>query len=164
MTTPQTATPHADRDGWTTPLWLTELLAPVSLDPCSNSRSTVRAGRTYTLDRGEDGLALPWCGTVFCNPPYSNVLPWARRLESVYGSAVTSAAFLVNCDPSTRWWRVLCGLLPFRLDFDRRIRFTPPPGVQPSSNSKPQSLLCDEAFWARCSPALATHGVLWRRL
>jgi hypothetical protein len=153
----------SDRDSWCTPPWLTELLPLVDLDPCSNPRSTVRSRRVYDLARHEDGLALPWFGAVFVNPPYSSVLPWAMKMQREY-QRVTSAAFLVNADPSTRWWHVLRSIFPLRFDFNRRIQFVPPPGVKQSSNSKPQALLCDEQFWRACDSRLAQHGTLWRRV
>lgn len=30
----------------------------------------------------EDGLTTQWVGRVWCNPPYSNVTPWAKKLIS----------------------------------------------------------------------------------
>lgn len=155
------AAESADRDSWCTPAWLTALLPHVDLDPCSNARSTVRARRTYDLVRGEDGLALPWFGMVFVNPPYSDVLPWAWKLQDE--RELRSAGYLVNADSSTRWWHALRLLLPLRFDFDKRIQFDAPPGVKRSGNSKPQSLLLDETFWNACDPALQQHGTLWRR-
>lgn len=168
-------TADLSRDAWCTPAWLTALLPLVDLDPCSNGRSTVRARRTYAMERGEDGLALPWFGMVFVNPPYSDVMPWAGRLAKVYRGGwdamkwptmdgASSAAFLVNADPSTKWWHTLRSVLPLRFDFNRRIQFVPPPGIKQSSNSKPQALLCDEQFWKACNPGLAQHGTLWRRV
>jgi len=149
----------ADRNDWCTPEWLTMLLPHVDLDPCSNAYSTVRALRTYRLDRGEDGLRDRWAGSVFVNPPYDDILPWVRkRIDS---PDVTGCAFLVNVDPSTRWWRELTIFLPVALMFHRRIQFTPPPGVKPSTNSKAQALAMDRAFLARCTDALLMMGVLW---
>ena len=133
----------SDRDSWCTPQWLTKLLPVVDLDPCSNERSTVKARTAYRLDRGEDGLALPWVGSIFVNPPFSNILPWAQKLNA---EPVVGAAFLVNVDPSTAWWHELTKRLRYALFFRRRIQFAPPGGVKPSTNSKPQALLMDPAF------------------
>jgi hypothetical protein len=33
--------------------------------------------RFYTA--ADDGLTSPWGGLIFCNPPYSNFLPWSYR-------------------------------------------------------------------------------------
>lgn len=33
--------------------------------------------RYYTAN--DDGLAQPWDGIIWCNPPYSNFRPWAER-------------------------------------------------------------------------------------
>lgn len=65
--------------GWTTPPELLERLYGVvgggfGLDPCSPTRrGPVRARLRYTVE--DDGLALPWRGTVFVNPPYGRQLP-----------------------------------------------------------------------------------------
>ena len=37
----------------------------------------VPCDRYYTAE--DDGLAQPWDGLVWCNPPYSNYLPWAEK-------------------------------------------------------------------------------------
>jgi len=148
-----------DRDSWATPAWLTALLPVADLDPCSNDRSTVRAFTSYQLARGEDGLSLPWRGVLYVNPPYSAILPWADKLAN--SPYVTACAFLINADPSTKWWRRLSSRLDVALFFHQRIKFSPPPGVQTSSNSKPQALMMDRAFLALCPRELLGLGTLW---
>lgn len=37
----------------------------------------VPAARYYTAE--DDGLTSPWDGLVWCNPPYSNFIPWAEK-------------------------------------------------------------------------------------
>lgn len=128
-----------DRNDWCTPRWLTALLPPVDLDPCSNHRSTVRATRTLSLEAGDDGLANPWVATsVFCNPPYARgqVIRWTRRcVELVQSNALSWALLLVKLDPTTAWWRlahtVPCRAYPLR----ERVEFEPPPGVTSSRNN-----------------------------
>ena len=156
-----TALPESTRDGWCTPSWLTDLLPEVDLDPCSNSRSTVRARVSCSLERGEDGLKVPWLGLVFVNPPYSDVMPWAEK--ACWGNSAY-CGFLVNVDSSTSWWRKLQERCPIGLFFSRRIQFVPPPGVQASTNSKAQALLMDERFWMACDARLSEHGTIWRRM
>jgi hypothetical protein len=152
----------SDRDAWCTPPWLTALLPEVDLDPCSNERSTVRARKTYQLDRGEDGLALPWSGSIWCNPPYSDVLPWAEKAAATVGYPPAPACgFLVNVDSSTTWWRTLTSFLPYIFLFDRRIQFVPPPGITPSTNRKPQALICNAPFLFGCHAELRNRGSLW---
>jgi len=150
----------SERDAWATPAWLTALLPHVDLDPCSNPFSTVKSSRTYSLEAGQDGLALPWDGSVYVNPPFSNILPWAYKLGEHGCDA--PAAFLVNADHSTLWWRELTVSLDHALMFRKRIQFNPPPGIKPSTNNKAQALLMNEPFLALCQPALFSLGALWQ--
>lgn len=67
-------------DEWLTPPWLISVLGPFDLDPCSPvNRPWPTAARHYTIE--DDGLAQPWCGTVFCNPPYGpETGKWLEKL------------------------------------------------------------------------------------
>jgi hypothetical protein len=69
-------------DEWYTPQWLFDALAvKFALDVCApldQTHSAVPAERHLTVE--DDGLAQPWEGTVWCNPPYSKPEPWARRM------------------------------------------------------------------------------------
>jgi transcriptional regulator with XRE-family HTH domain len=93
---------------WTTPKELLEPLYSVfgvfDLDPCSptsNSRTApVRAKVHYTED--DDGLSLPWFGTVFMNPPYGRSLSrWTAKASAEVEQGNTE---------------VVIGLLPARPD------------------------------------------------
>lgn len=111
--------PGEGTDGWCTPLWLTDLLGPFDLDPCSNERSTVRA--TTAFNKAADGLAQYWnFSSVFCNPPYSDVLPWACRLSDHHGPWCA----LVKHDESTEWWDVLTSTGAKAVPFRKRLKFS----------------------------------------
>lgn len=113
-----------DSDSWVTPKWLSDALGPFSLDPCSNANGHIQAEEKAALDgsgRFDDGLAMTWprgC-SVFCNPNYSNVGPWAAKLAAHDGPWVA----LVKLDPTTKWWATLMSAHPTVAPFRKRIKF-----------------------------------------
>jgi DNA N-6-adenine-methyltransferase (Dam) len=101
--------PVNQTDVWLTPLWLLERLGGAEtfdLDPCAveEPRPWPTAREHYALP--QDGLALPWFGRVFLNPPYGGppiVGPWMRRMASHgFGTALIfarteTALFVETC-------------------------------------------------------------------
>lgn len=155
--------PPANRDAWCTPKWLCDALPFVDLDPCSNPRSAVRAKKKYSIEAGQNGILLPWFGLVYVNGPYSDLTPFAQKLDVDYPK-IGGAGFLVNADHSPEWWHTLTKRLHLRLDFNVRLEFDPPPGVEPSKNDRPQTMLMDDAFWSKCDQrALLDRAQLWRK-
>jgi len=53
-----------------------------------------------------DGLTADWHDKTFCNPPYSNPLPWVEKAiaEAEWEKTVV---MLLKHDSSTRWWALL---------------------------------------------------------
>ena len=53
-----------------------------------------------------DGLTREWGDPTYCNPPYSDPLPWVRKaiMEARRGKRI---AMLLRHDSSTEWWRLL---------------------------------------------------------
>lgn len=94
---------------WQTPQWLLGAILQAAgrtefdLDPCS-PRSDGPVPAVHRWTKAEDGLALPWSGLVFVNPPYSTALPkWvAKCLSEAANGAVVVA--LVPSRTDTRWW------------------------------------------------------------
>jgi hypothetical protein len=133
-------------DEWCTPKWLADELGWFALDPCSNANGHIKASSHRMLSAGDDGLGELWAGSVFCNPPYSNVGPWTAKL-SVHPDPWVA---LVKLDPTTKWWATLMSADPVVAPFRHRIKFegeksmtanfpsvlvyrnwTPPPGLRP---------------------------------
>ena len=89
------------------------------LDVASNPRSHIQARASYQLEQGHDGLALPWVGSVWCNGPYSDPLPWCERLRGHQGPW----AALWKQDQTTAWWRELMSARPWWAPFRTRLPF-----------------------------------------
>ncbi len=97
---------------WQTPTEILEALYEAfgifDVDPCSPSANRasapVKASVHYT--EADDGLSLPWHGTVFINPPYGRALRmWVAKAEAEVrcGNARTVVA-LIPARTDTRYW------------------------------------------------------------
>jgi len=75
------------KDEWLTPPDLLRALGPFDLDPCSPiNRPWDTAANHSTIE--DNGLAKPWHGIVFCNPPYGlEAAKWLQRCAD-HGNAV----------------------------------------------------------------------------
>lgn len=74
-----------ERDCWFTPREIVNELGPFDLDPCTSvDRPWDTAARHFTPD--DDGLAQPWEGRVWLNPPYGTALElWIERMAKHSG-------------------------------------------------------------------------------
>jgi hypothetical protein len=102
-------------DDWFTPphviARVVAVLGSIDLDPCSDDARTVPAAVHY--DRRIDGLAGPWHGKVFCNPPYGRGSVIPRWLEKFAGERdcgrMHEGILLVPARTETEWFRILWG-------------------------------------------------------
>lgn len=62
-----------------TPSWVYEQFGYIDLDPCAGMDTNI-GQINYAIERGENGLELPWNGFVYCNPPFSQKQKWAKRM------------------------------------------------------------------------------------
>ena len=106
-------------DAQNTPRDLCIELGWFDLDVASNPRSNLQARSSYQLERGQDGLALPWVGSVWCNGPYSNPLPWCERLACHQAPW----AALWKLDSTTAWFSVLVRAADAWAPFRKRLTF-----------------------------------------
>lgn len=71
------------QDWWTPPVFIQALLGFIqrphfTLDPCCSAENIPAI--EYYIDGEADGLALPWYGDVFVNPPYGKALrDWLKK-------------------------------------------------------------------------------------
>jgi hypothetical protein len=110
---------------WNTPAWfiarVRRALGVIGLDPCSNAHAFA-AMRSYRLDAGEDGLALPWAGhgLVFLNPPYGRVIGrWMARCHEA-----DELVALVPSRTDTVWWQDSAAACAALVLWRRRFKFT----------------------------------------
>lgn len=89
-------------DNWYTPPDIFDALGlRFDLDPCSPGIGHwVPANKIYT--KADDGLAQPWSGLVFMNPPFggrNGHVPWLRKfIDHANGIAI------VRAYTSAGWW------------------------------------------------------------
>jgi phage N-6-adenine-methyltransferase len=84
-----------------------EVMGGIELDPASSdaAQQHVGAERWFTLT--DDGLAQPWSGTVFLNPPYAMpaIKQFVNKLvDSVMAGDVSEAILLTNNATDTEWF------------------------------------------------------------
>lgn len=82
------------------------VLGEIDLDPasCADANRVVQARRFYTKE--DDGLAQPWGGRVWCNPPYSGEAgKFASKLYAEYVAGnVRAGILLVNSQTTPNQW------------------------------------------------------------
>lgn len=71
----------SNNDVWNTPQDLFYYLNNIfdfTLDPCTNGNNS-KCAKFYTEET--NGLDQPWNNeTVFCNPPYSDIKKWTKKM------------------------------------------------------------------------------------
>lgn len=100
----QTTLFSSAKDDWETPAWLFGLLDAefnFTLDAAANPANT-KCARYWTQE--DDGLAQPWEGQVWCNPPYSRgVGVWIAKAAAEAAKGAT-VVLLLPARTDTRWF------------------------------------------------------------
>lgn len=104
-------TPKPGGDEWYTRPEFIEaaraVLGGIDLDPasCALAQKTVKAARHFTSE--DDGLAHPWTGRVFLNPPFSNAKAFGEKLLREYETGNVEAAIMVvnSYSADTKWFQ-----------------------------------------------------------
>ena len=121
---------------WFTPRWVFDALgARFDLDPCSPGEGLTHVPASHHLTKEQDGLALPWVGRVWCNPPYGpGIEKWLWKCATLAQDGVGSAIALVPNRTDTRWFQKAMAdadatlFLAGRIKFHRGDKDAPPTG------------------------------------
>lgn len=109
-------------DEWGTPRWLYEALDQefhFDMDVCA-SKENHKCDTYFTKEI--DALTQEWGESNFCNPPYSDQMPWAEKaMEQALSGRGT--VMLAMCDSSTEFFKYCYrNALEIRL-INHRIKF-----------------------------------------
>ena len=116
---------------WLTPPEIIQALGPFDLDPCAAVDQPWPSARTHYTEH-DDGLARPWHGFVWCNPPFGpEAGTWIERLAAHgHGIGLTPAR------TETRWFvRSIWGRADAILFLHGRPHFHRATGERAAANS-----------------------------
>lgn len=138
---------------WLTPPFIIAALGPFDLDPCGCAEMPWRTA-TSMYCPPTDGLAKPWHGAVWLNPPYGENHLWMRRLAE-HGSGIALVASRTEVD---KWfvpyvWNAATSVL-FLFG---RLHYHYPDGTKAAGNAGHGSVLV--AYGQECSERLETCGL-----
>ena len=116
----------SETDEWATPpdflRPLAEAVGGFDLDAAAGAEESPIAEYVYTED--DDGLAQSWFGTVWVNPPYSDMKKWTEKVISeLHRDEVDTILYLCKGGTSTNWWHAAVteasavGMIDSRLSF-----------------------------------------------
>lgn len=129
--------PRMQRDEWLTPPGIIESLGPFDLDPCSPVRRPWDTARKHysVLD---NGLALPWEGRVWLNPPYGRETERWLALLAAHGNGIA----LIFARTETAMFRKhVWGAADAILFLHQRLHFHDSLGIRAEANSGAPSCL-----------------------
>ncbi len=140
---------------WLTPPYILKALGTFDLDPCAapSPRPWNTAKEHYDFSKGQDGLALPWSGRVWCNPPYGpDTGKWMKKL-SEHGSGI---GLIFARTETTSWQNDIWPHAKGILFLSGRIRFCTASGERGGTAGSPSALI---AFSTKDAGTLATCGL-----
>jgi hypothetical protein len=150
--------PHSPNEGatceWYTPPEVFEGIGlEFDLDPCAPplpKADWIPAKRRYALP--DEGLALPWDGRVWLNPPYGREAGgWVEKLAA-HGNGIA----LVFSRTDVKWWHAAAPSATAVCFIRGRLTFIPGEGQSaPGNSGGPSALL---AYGEACAEAIASYG------
>tara|TARA_Y100000034_G_scaffold108360_1_gene138663 strand:+ start:182 stop:676 length:495 start_codon:yes stop_codon:yes gene_type:complete len=130
------------RQSWRTPPALVRELAcryaggSFLTDPCTDASNHLGCGVFHTEE--DDGLSHYWHGSVFVNPPYSNIAPWVEKaIDDARCNRIDVIVMLLPSRTDQAWWHDLEQHAELMVPIRGRVQFLAPPGIKVSSNREP---------------------------
>lgn len=97
-------TPVAIRDLWQTPKPLFDALNKEFMFSRDVAASSINRLCVGFFDEFTDALANDWGASNWCNPPYSNIMPWVQKAIEQHKKGCTTV-MLVPADTSVKWFK-----------------------------------------------------------
>lgn len=128
MNTKKYRNDNVSPDEWYTPAWITDVLGPFDLDPCSPENPPRRIA-PLSYNKTQDGLVQPWPPEAFVwlNPPYSRHL--LRAFCEKMADHGNGIALLRNHVDNLLFHEVIFPRATSILFMRRRVRFIRPDGT-----------------------------------
>jgi phage N-6-adenine-methyltransferase len=105
------------------------------------SADNAKAARYYGVKH--NGLAQPWSGRVYCNPPYSDCRSWVAKADAEQANCEVVAMLLPANRTEQAWWHEFiepgrrAGTLQVFFLQGRRRHEHPPEWVTPPKGDRP---------------------------
>jgi hypothetical protein len=120
--------PRAKSTTWITPQWLIDLIGTSDLDPCGflgpdDEPYVWTADECYTPQKDQDGLRLPWHGSVYCNPPYDKNKEWLRRCWEHHRDTGEDVIVMIFSRTSTGYFQTYAPFATGLNFLEKRIKF-----------------------------------------
>lgn len=100
-------TPKSFKDRWRTPIEVFK-----TLDAEFNFKLDAAADESNALCKKflteqQDALTCDWNseGAIFCNPPYSKIMPWVKKAAEQHRKQNQTIVMLLPSDTSTAWFQ-----------------------------------------------------------
>jgi hypothetical protein len=153
---------------WFTPSKYIEMartaLGEIDLDPATHARAQeiIKAKKFFTVD--DDGLAQPWAGRIWLNPPYAQpmIADFVNKLVGEFSSgSVTEAILLTHNYTDTEWFHTAARAARAICFTRGRIRFLTPDGDE-AAPTQGQAFFYFGADDAAFRSAFVTTGFILR--
>lgn len=140
-------------DEWLTPPEIVRALGEFDLDPCAPIKRPWSTA-AWHYDVNDDGLAQPWVGRVWCNPPFGReAIKWLRRMAE-HGNGI---ALIPARTETAMFYETVWGRADAILFIKGRPHFHTVDGARAPFNSG--APICLIAYGAANAAALQASGL-----